>query len=75
VPFFRTRSYRYGNDEAIRLPQDVAFGEGTELIVVRSGSVMTIYPATTSIANMTERLRVLPAPPAIERRDKEELSE
>jgi antitoxin VapB len=75
MPFFRTRSCRYGNGEAIRLPQEVAFGDGTELIVVRSGDVMTIYPAATSIADMTERLHRLPAPPTIDQRDKEDLLE
>jgi hypothetical protein len=36
---------------------------------------MTIYPAAVSIPAMIERLRALPAPPAIERRDEEELPE
>jgi hypothetical protein len=46
-----------------------------ELVVVRSGDVMTIYPAKTSIPEMIERLRALPMPPAIEQRDEEELPE
>lgn len=71
----RTRTFRSGNSEAPRLPRDVAFGEGVELVIVRSGDVMTIYPAATSIAVMIERLRSLPAPPSIERRDDEELPE
>ena len=40
-----------GNSEAIRLPKDVAFGEGAGLVIGRSGDVMTIYPAVTSIGN------------------------
>lgn len=75
MPVARTRTFKSGNSEAIRLPKDVAFGEDTELVVVRSGDVMTIYPAATSIPAMIRRLRSLPAPPAIERRDKEELPE
>ena len=71
----RTRTFRSGNSEAIRLPRDIAFGEGVELVIVRSGDVMTIYPATTSIPAMIERLRSLPVPPAIEQRDEEELPE
>jgi len=51
------------------LPGDVAFGEDVELVIVRSGDVMTIYPAAISISTMIERLRFLPAPPAIEWRD------
>jgi antitoxin VapB len=69
----RTRTFRSGNSEAIRLPRDVAFGEDVELVIVRSGDVMTIYPAGSSILEMIARLRALPAPPTIEQRDDEEL--
>jgi antitoxin VapB len=75
MPVARTRTFRSGNSEAIRLPKDVAFGDDTELVVVRSGDVMTIYPAATSIPAMIKRLRSLPTPPTIEQRDEEELPE
>jgi antitoxin VapB len=71
----RSRTFRSGNSEAIRLPRDVAFGENVELVIVRSGDVMTIYPAATTIPAMIARLRALPAPPNIEIRDEEELPE
>jgi antitoxin VapB len=75
MPVVRTRTFRSGNSEALRLPKDVAFGEDVELVIVRSGDVMTIYPAATSIPAMIERLRSLPAPPTVEQRDVEELPE
>ena len=75
MPVARTRTFRSGNSEALRLPKDVAYGEDVELVIVRSGDVMTIYPAATSIAAMVKRLRSLPAPPFIEQRDNEELPE
>ncbi len=71
----RTWTFRSGNSEAIRLPKAVAFGADVELMIVRSGDVMTIYPAKISIAEMIARLRALPAPPAVEIRDDEELPE
>jgi len=71
----RSRTFRSGNSEAVRLPRDVAFGEDVELMIVRSGDVMTIYPAAASIPEMIARLRKLPAPPAIETRDQEEIPE
>ncbi len=71
----RSRTFRSGNSEAIRLPKDVAFGENVELVIVRSGDVMTIYPTATTIPAMIARLRALPAPAAIEQRDEEELPE
>jgi len=71
----RTRTFRSGNSEAVRLPKDVAFGEDVELVIVRSGDVLTLYPATTSIPEMIARLNALPAPPLIEERDGEEIPE
>ncbi|MEJ7813202.1 MAG: hypothetical protein WKG32_22520 [Gemmatimonadaceae bacterium] len=75
MPVARSRTFRSGNSEAVRLPKDVAFGEDVELMIIRSGDVMTIYPAATTIPEMIARLRALPAPPAIEARDVDELPE
>ena len=71
----RTRTFRNGNSEAIRLPRDVSYGENVELTIVRSGDVMTVYPAAPSISDMIARLRQMPAPPSIEDRDDEELAD
>jgi antitoxin VapB len=71
----KTRTFRSGNSEAVRLPKDVAFGEEVELVIVRSGDVLTLYPAATSIPEMIARLEALPVPPSIEERDDEELPE
>jgi antitoxin VapB len=75
MPVARSKTFRSGNSEALRLPRDVAYGEGVELVIVRSGNVMTIYPAAMSIPSMIERLQSLPAPSKIEQRDVEELPE
>lgn len=71
----RSRTFRSGNSEAIRLPRDVAFGDDVELLIVRSGDVMTIYPATLSLPEMIAQLGEMPAPPYVERRDDEEIPE
>ena len=71
----RARTFRSGNSEAIRLPRDVAFGDDVELVIVRSGDVMTIYPAATTLPEMVARLNKLPAPATIERRDDADLPE
>ena len=73
MPVARSRTFRSGNSEALRLPKDVAFGEDVELVLVRSGDVLTIYPAATTLPEMIARLRALPAPPAVEVRDVDEL--
>lgn len=71
----KTRTFRSGNSEAVRLPKDVAFGEDVELVIVRSGDVLTLYPAATSIPAMIALLEALPTPPSIEARDEQELPE
>lgn len=75
MPIARSRTFRSGNSEALRLPKDVAFGDDVELVLIRSGNVMTIYPAATSIPEMLEILRQTPAPRAIEQRDEAPLDE
>ena len=75
MPFAKTRTFRSGNSEAVRLPRNVAFGEDVELIIVRSGDVLTLYPVANSIPEMIARLQILPVPPAIEKLDEEELPE
>lgn len=70
-----TRTFKSGNSEAVRLPREVAYGGDVELTVVRSGDVLTIYPARAPVAEMLARLAILPKPPEIEVRDDEELPE
>jgi antitoxin VapB len=72
---YRSKTFRTGNSEAVRLPKEIAFGEDVELVVIRSGDVVTLYPATCSIKDMVARLNALPRPPSIEERDVEELPE
>ena len=71
----RTRTFKSGNSEAIRIPRGLAFGEGAELVIIRSGDVMTIYPAKTSVADMVAALEKMPKPSEIEKRDDEEIPE
>ncbi len=75
MPTTRSRTFRSGNSEALRLPKDVAFGADVELVLVRSGDVLTVYPAAASIPEMVARLRALPAPPSVEARDADEPTE
>jgi len=71
----RSRTFKSGNSEAVRLPKDVAFGDGVELIIVRSGDVMTIYPAQMTVTAMLERLQALLVPSEIEIRETDPLPE
>lgn len=70
-----SKTFRSGNSEAVRLPKDVAFGREVELTIVRSGEVLTIYPARPPIGDLVRRLASLPRPTDIEVRDDDELPE
>lgn len=70
-----SRTFRSGNSEAVRLPRSVAYGREVELTIVRSGDVLTIYPARKPIGDLVTQLAQLPRPPRIEERDDEVLPE
>ena len=70
-----SRTFRSGNSEAVRLPRNVAFGREVELTIVRSGDVLTIYPARKPIGQLVKQLGELPRPSEIEARDDEVLPE
>jgi antitoxin VapB len=70
-----SKTFRSGNSEAVRLPRDMGFGADVELTLVRSGDVLTIYPARTTPAALVERLARLPRPTSVEVRDEEPLPE
>lgn len=74
----KTRTFKSGNSEAVRIPKDMAFGEGVELVIVRSGDTITLYPAEKrrlSLEEMFDALNKLPAPGEIQERDKIEFPE
>lgn len=71
----KSKTFKSGNSEAVRLPKEVAYGEDVELVVVRSGDVVTLYPATLTLAEMAARLADLPPPSNIEQRDIADLPE
>ena len=75
MPTVRSRTFRSGNSEAVRLPKEVSFGVDVPVTIVRSGEVMTIFPARPSVRRMLERLAALPGPGEIEERDVEPLPE
>lgn len=63
------RTFKSGNSEAVRLPKDLGFGVGVELVLERSGEVLTIRRKRPSIAQMLDELERLPKPSSIEVRD------
>jgi antitoxin VapB len=75
MPTAAGRIFRSGNSAAVRLPKDVALAPDTEVTIVRSGDVLTIYPARPPLSEMALALVALPRPPFVEARDDEDLQE
>lgn len=72
----RTKAFKSGNSQAVRIPAEIAFAEmDTELEITRSGDVVTIYPARQDLKAMVAELRRLPVPNEIEQREPIELPE
>jgi len=70
-----SRTFRSGNSEAVRLPKTVAFGRELDVTIVRSGDVLTIYPARPPVSELLALLEALPGPDSVEIRDVEPLPE
>lgn len=64
-----SKTFRSGNSQAVRLPREIAYADGTEVTIVRTGDVLTIRPARLTMAELMRRLDELPAPSSVEVRD------
>ena len=42
MSIYRSKTFTSGNSQAVRLPKEIAYGDDVELIIVRSGDVVTI---------------------------------
>ena len=60
MPTARTRTFRSGNSQAVRLPKGIAFEDGVELTVERKGDVVTLKPAQSPVGEMFRKLAALP---------------
>ena len=62
----RTKTFKSGNSQAVRIPAELAFAMDTELEITRSGDVITIYPTRGSLKEAVEILRRMNKPDKIE---------
>ncbi len=63
----KTKVFRSGNSLAVRLPRDIAFPEGAEVVVTRQGESLVISPARLDMDALVARLGRGPAPGVLER--------
>jgi antitoxin VapB len=65
----RTRVFKSGNSQAVRLPAEIAYADDMELEITRRGDVVTLVPARQNLKAMVAELRRLPKPGEIETRE------
>ena len=72
----RTRVFKSGNSQAVRIPAEFAYADtNIDLEITRLGEVITIFPARTGLADVVKELRRMPKPPIVEEREPIELPE
>ena len=65
----RGKAFTSGNSVAVRLPKEIAFAPGTELVIERQGDVVTIRPSFDAAAEkarleaLLDDLAAIGAPP------------
>jgi antitoxin VapB len=65
----RTRAFKSGNSQAIRIPAELAYAEtDMDLEISRLGDVITIFPARNSMGEVVAALRRMPKPRSVEKR-------
>jgi antitoxin VapB len=72
----RTRAFKSGNSQAVRIPAELAYSDmNIDLEVTRLGDVITIFPARTSLKEAVAKLRRMPKPRRVEKREPIEMPE
>jgi antitoxin VapB len=61
-----TKAFKSGNSQAVRIPAELAYKDGTELTITRSGDTVLLYPKRPSMEETIAALRALPSVPVTE---------
>ena len=65
----RTRAFKSGNSQAVRIPAELAYADTDfDLEITRLGDVITIFPARTNMSDVVAALRRMPKPRRAEKR-------
>ncbi len=62
--FFTTKTFKSGDSEAVRLPEELSFGVDVEVEIIRRGDEVTIRPKREkkTMQELVAALRALPKP-------------
>ncbi len=76
VPVPRTRVFKSGNSQAVRIPAELAYADtDVDLEITRQGDVIMIFPARNSLKQAVATLRSMPKPARVEKREPIEVPE
>ena len=65
----RTRVFKSGNSQAVRIPAELAYAEtDIDLEITRLGDVITIFPARNGLKEAVAALHRMPKPARVEKR-------
>jgi len=67
----KTKTFKSGNSQAVRIPAEIAYAPGVELEITRHGDVITLRPslAARNMLEAVELLRKMPKPDSIDPTD------
>ena len=67
----KTKTFKSGNSQAVRIPAEIAYALGVELEITRHGDVITLRPslAARNMLEAVELLRNMPKPDSIDPTD------
>lgn len=66
----RTRVFRSGNSQAVRIPAELAYADtDLDVEITRMGDVITIFPVRDSLRDAVATLRRMPKPSRPEHRE------
>ncbi|HVL77741.1 MAG TPA: hypothetical protein VM346_00475 [Sphingomicrobium sp.] len=68
---YRSKIFRTGNSDALRLPKEISPGPGVEVEITTTGNLWTVRPKSNRTPKeLVEALRKLPKPNAVQKRDR-----
>jgi antitoxin VapB len=71
VNIYRSKTFRAGNSDALRLPKEISPGPNVEVEITKSGNFYSFRTKSKRTPReLVEALRQLPKPSRIDKRDK-----
>ncbi len=69
---YRSKIFRAGNSDALRLPRELTPGTDVEVEITKQGDMLTVRPVKRRMTpkEFVAAMRALPKPPTVQKREK-----